>query len=400
MDGGEIQPHLAGALADYVSGGKSLSSRFYRDAACLVTAIFECTYDGVHERRSKVHPLFESHEAMYLWLTGKRVGDKDPMPLSLRQAERAFAKFGIKALAVDHLGRLVYKYDPGVQQRRGKVLRLGIKNHHCWIVTDNIESFDRTYGIDSAVVDVAPVTRDLSDVLRASWRFAPKESTEVVAVCDSAGGVDTAIRLARAAAAEEHGPTSVRIVLNGDVEAAAIQLREQFGLEPSGIAGVHGAVDSFSLTYKLTGTRVDARVTRAVDAPARTDDQGSPEPASIEAVNAVAGALARCIGAVANRAALSTYSDGAKLDLDNYHRGPRAGCLKSIPVDDDQYLCIDQGRAYTDHLAKLSVVPVFGLFDNFRPVDKDAPIEPLARYLVHCPQRDKILLEKRTDVLF
>ena len=43
MDGGEIQPHLAGALADSVSGGKSLSSRFYRDAACLVTAIFECT---------------------------------------------------------------------------------------------------------------------------------------------------------------------------------------------------------------------------------------------------------------------------------------------------------------------------------------------------------------------
>ena len=63
-------------------------------------------------------------------------------------------------------------------------------------------------------------------------------------------------------------------------------------------------------------------------------------------------------------------------------------------------MCIDQGRAYTDHLAKLSVVPVFGLFDNFRPVDKDAPIEPLARYLVNCPQRDKILLEKRTDVLF
>ena len=93
------------------------------------------------------------------------------------------------------------------------------------------------------MVDVAPVTRDLSDVLRASWRFAPKESTEVVAVCDSAGGVNTAIRLARAAAAEENGPTSVRIVLNGDVEAAAIQLREEFGLEPSGIAGVHGAVE-------------------------------------------------------------------------------------------------------------------------------------------------------------
>ena len=69
-------------------------------------------------------------------------------------------------------------------------------------------------------------------------------------------------------------------------------------------------------------------------------------------------------------------------------------------VDDDQYLCIDQGRAYTDHLVKLSVVPVFGLFDDFRPVVKDAPIEPLARYLVHCPQRDKILVEKRTNVLF
>ena len=55
-----------------------------------------------------------------------------------------------------------------VQQRRGKVLRLGIKNHHCWIVTDNIESFGRTYGIKSAVVDVAPITRDLSAVLRAS----------------------------------------------------------------------------------------------------------------------------------------------------------------------------------------------------------------------------------------
>ena len=322
------------------------------------------------------------------------------MPLSLRQAERAFAKFGIKALAVDHLGRLVYKYDPGVQQRRGKVLRLGIKNHHCWIVTDNIESFDRTYGIEAAVVDVAPLTRDLSDGLRASWRFAPKLATRVVAVCDSAAGVNTAICLARAAAAEEDGPTSVRIVLNGDVEAAAIQLREEFRFEPSGIAGVHGAVDSFSLTYKLTGTRVNARVTRAVDALVRTDDQASPEPASVEAVNAVALALAGCIRSVANRAALSTYSDGAKLDLENYHRGPRAGCLKSSPVDDEQYLCIDQGRAYTDHLAKLSVVPVFGLFDDFRPVNKDAPIEPLARYLVNCPQRDKILLEKRTEVLF
>ena len=80
-------------------------------------------------------------------------------------------------------------------------------------------------------------------------------------MCDSAGGIDTVMCLARAAAAEEHGPTSVRIVLNGDVEVAAIQLREQFGLEPSGIAGVHGAVHSFSLTYKLTGTR--AHTTRA-----------------------------------------------------------------------------------------------------------------------------------------
>jgi hypothetical protein len=74
------------------------------------------------------------------------------------------------------------------------------------------------------------------------------------------------------------------------------------------------------------------------------------------------------------------------------------GCLKSLLVDDEQYLCIDQGRADTDHFAKLSVVPVFGLFNDFRPVGQNAPIEPL--YLVHCPQRDKILLEKRTDVLF
>ena len=399
--GGDVQPHIGGALAAYVRGGETLSGRYYRDASCLVVAVFEATYEAVHERRSTTHPLYASHEAMYRFITGRRVAPGDPMPLSLRQAEKAFRELGIKVTAIDHLGRVVYRYAPATAQRRGKVLRLYVKNNHCWIVNDNIESFDHKYG-NADVVDVAPLAGDLSAAMSPLWSFAGKKPSPVIAVCDTAFGVSEAIRSACNAAAEDKGPTDVRVVVHAsaDVETVAIELREQHGLEPAGLSGVHGAVDSFGVCYRFGGQVIKARVARGVDRAALTDDQPVPEAAHVADINRVNTALARVVGSLTNRAALSTWSTGAVLDLENFHRGPRSGFVDMAPVEDEAYLCIDQGRAYTGHLATMKVQPVFSVFDNFRPVDQEAAIEPHARYLVKCLDRDQILLEKRVDVLF
>ncbi len=140
------------------------------------------------------------------------------------------------------------------------------------------------------VVDIAPLSRDRSAGMSARWKFAPKEPTKVISVCEAATSINDAIRVARIYDAALDWP-----FFNGDIEATAIQLREEFGFEPSSIAGVHGAVDSFSVCYKVQGTRVDARITLAVDAVVRTDDQGSSDLPTVEAVNAVAIALAKTV---------------------------------------------------------------------------------------------------------
>ena len=169
--GGAVQPHLAGKLGVFCGGGSTLSGRFFRDASCLMVATLEACYDGINSRRARPNPITASPEALYEFVTGKRVVAGEPMPVSLRQAEKAFAELHIKVTAIDHLGRVVYRYE-GRNWARGRVLRLGVKNNHCWLVNDNVESFDHTYA-DKTVTDIAPLSTDMSSELSTTWPFAP-----------------------------------------------------------------------------------------------------------------------------------------------------------------------------------------------------------------------------------
>ena len=199
------------------------------------------------------------------------------MPVSLRQAEKAFAELHIKVTAIDHLGRVVYRYE-GKNWARGRVLRLGVKNNHGWLVNDNVESFDHTYA-DKSVTDIAPLSHDMSNELSTSWGFAPKEPAEVVAVCQTADEVVAALvaKAPRVDGMHENWAAfvtndapkrSIRIVVAGDdFEAVAVGVRK-LGYEPSKIDCVHGAVDSFIIKHGNT----TARVTRTVESGARTDD--------------------------------------------------------------------------------------------------------------------------------
>ena len=271
----DVQPHLAGKLGVFCGGGSTLSGRFFRDASCLIVATLEACYDGINARRTKPNPITASPEALYEFVTGKRVAAGEPMPVSLQQAEKAFAELHIRVTAIDHLGRVVYRYE-GKNWARGRVLRLGVKNNHCWLVNDNVDSFDHTYA-EKAVTDLAPLSTDLSKELPTTWGFAPKEPAEVVAICQTADEVVAALSAVPAGCAKKR---SIRIVVAGeDFEAVAVGVRK-LGYEPSDIDCVHGAVDSFKIKHGNT----IARVTHTVEKAARTDDQPAPDAPTIEAV--------------------------------------------------------------------------------------------------------------------
>ena len=178
------------------------------------------------------------------------------------------------------------------------------------------------------------------------------------------------------------------MVSGSDLEEVAVGVRS-LGYEPARIGCAHGAIDSFN----LKSGRVMVRVTNTVEKGARTDDQLVPAASCVDEVNRLNKGLTCTLSALATKKSLSKYSPGALNDLSNYGKGPRSGLVGNVdPVDTEEYLCIDQGRAYTAHLANLKVIPVFSSFDEFHPVKPNHKIQPLSRYKVRCYRRDVVLL--------
>lgn len=365
-------------LNDYALCG-NMSRRIFKKGACVFNAILLQCKDRIIKRNKKAEKVFRNHETLYEFITGNKPdGDYG---ITLNDCEPLFQKFNIKCRAIEE-DKLVYRHD--TNKEKGAILRLVIQDNHAYSVDPTrYDSFDTKFGgSDIQPVDIAPIDHAiLGGNFRCSnvWHYPPKDIKPIDAVVNDARELIDLF---------EHGANPPTRVCAYDAHEIAENLYEHYGYKPGAIRCTGGHITSFSIRNGKHICRVEER---------RADDSWDPYDAEeLRDLNDVSERMHELKTKVCRRAHISTYSEGAFKDLNQFYRGPVVGKFQKVP--DVDLIEFDVKRAYTNHMREINQIPIFGKYDDFVKYDGHE-IESLTRYIVRA-RIDKVMITKDYETMY
>jgi hypothetical protein len=363
-------------VSSYAACGE-VSMINFREKSCLVNVILNSV-----KGQNKAECRKLNHVDLYELCTGKKVKIGDPMPMTLREAEKLFRAHNISCRAIDKNDVLIYRYDGNITKRSDKTVRMVIDGNHCWSVPKSQhKSFDKRYGGDEhKPVETIETNYDISCDMNNSF-YVSKKAKVASAVVNDKDDVLFALK--------EHGSENkcIKLICNKPEDLIGDLVKND--IIPANFNCQHGIVKGFKIRCGNEAY---------IDAATFDYDQPDAEIKTLIEYNIMANFNEKLSLCLFQEKYKSTYSFNSQVAIFDFHRGAVSGRYKDVKIG-DMAIGFDVAKCYTHHLMNIHDIPVFSKFDEFVKYD-DHEIESLTKYIIKVNDCDPVMLEKSYDCLY
>lgn len=355
-----------------------------RKNSCLINAILGFK-NKVGKKRSK---YFENEYTLYEYIKGVKVGENDNMPLTLYDCEdKIFKQCRIACRVIDKNDNLVYRFDDSTAVKNGRTLRLVVDGNHCHPVrADKEHSFDQICGnANTPIKPTVELKNDLESSLRNTM-YCSNKKREAHAFVRTLDDITIAI--------EQHKDDKeikCLSLITDDAEAVLLDvLKSEHNIRPDKINNRHAAVNSFLINFNDRKCYIHEFTPSDTQIPAQI--------ASLKEYNAIADGTVSINKLIFDKRLKSRYSPDNFKSMKNFYRTPVCGSL--FKSKSTNFVGFDVAKCYTSHLMKMTLVPVFSYFDDFRPVNAGHRIEEYSKYQIEVKNPDPIFMERDYNVVY